>query len=429
MTKVVIIGAGLSGLSSAYHLGKDFPYQIYEKHSRVGGLCRSEKVGKFTFDYGGHLLHFSRPEVKQLVAELLGENIAWHKRRAGVYSRERYLPYPFQANIYGLPPETIQDCLVGWIMAYGQRNFSPPGDLEGWLKYQFGEGFCRHFFFPYNRKLYKVPLSELTSEWAEKFIPCPTVEEVVAGAISPSARTFGYHKEFAYPLKGGIEALVQAFQSHIRPVNLNYELAGINLSQKFLRFQNGEVINYKNLVSTIPLPELISRMEDAPANVKEKAAKLKAVSVYNFNFGYQGDAREGYHWIYFPEEEITFYRVGFPNVFSSSLTPPGTGLVSVETTIWGNIKPENLLEKILIDLQKAGILPKKTKIIMEKCLILNPAYVLYDKFRKENLGLLLGFLQKNGIYSIGRYGRWEYSAMEDAIYQGKEIAEKIRAQI
>jgi len=430
LSEVVIIGAGLTGLSTAYYLGKDLSYQIYEQNSRVGGLCRSEKEGKFTFDYAGHLLHFSRSAVKQLVSQLLKGNIVWHQRRAGVYSHQRYLPYPFQANIYALPSEVIQDCLVGWVKAYSQRNNSaPPYDLEGWLKYQFGEGFCRHFFLPYNRKLYQTSLSQLTREWAEKFIPCPTVEEVVAGAISPSRQSFGYHKEFAYPQKGGIEALARAFQSHIRQVNLNWQLTRVNFSRKQLYFQNGEIINYRILISTIPLPDFIRRIEDAPRGIKGKAAKLKSVTVYNFNFGYQGEAKNNYHWIYFPEEEISFYRVGFPHYLSSWLVPPGTSLISVEITVSGEVDKELLQRKVRKDLQKTGILPDEREIIMQKCLVLSPAYVLYDRNRQENLDGIHDFLRKNGIYSIGRYGRWEYSSMEDAIYQGKETAEEIRAQI
>lgn len=50
--KVVILGAGLAGLSSAYHLDAD--YEIYEKESEVGGLCRSRSVNGFVFDYAVH---------------------------------------------------------------------------------------------------------------------------------------------------------------------------------------------------------------------------------------------------------------------------------------------------------------------------------------------------------------------------------------
>jgi len=36
-------------------------------------------------------------------------------------------------------------------------------------------------------------------------------------------------------------------------------------------------------------------------------------------------------------------------------------------------------------------------------------------------------LAERGVHSIGRYGLWEYSAMEDALAQGREIARRIAA--
>ena len=61
MAKIVIAGAGLTGLSTAYHLEKNKfdDFEIYEKENEVGGLCRSVKQDGFTFDYTGHLLHIN----------------------------------------------------------------------------------------------------------------------------------------------------------------------------------------------------------------------------------------------------------------------------------------------------------------------------------------------------------------------------------
>src|SRR3990167_10710167 len=99
----VIIGAGLAGLSAAYHL-KD-GYEIFEREKRIGGLCRSEKIDGFTFDYAIHILYSSNPYASKLIKILLGDKFQSLPRSSWVYSKGVYTHYPFQANTYGLPIE------------------------------------------------------------------------------------------------------------------------------------------------------------------------------------------------------------------------------------------------------------------------------------------------------------------------------------
>ncbi|HEX8218945.1 MAG TPA: FAD-dependent oxidoreductase, partial [Chloroflexia bacterium] len=50
----VIVGAGPTGLSAAYHLGKNAV--LVEQNDTVGGWCRSIEEGGFTFDMAGHIM-------------------------------------------------------------------------------------------------------------------------------------------------------------------------------------------------------------------------------------------------------------------------------------------------------------------------------------------------------------------------------------
>ena len=86
---ILIVGAGLAGLSTAYHLSKT-PYRLYERETEVGGLCRSYRKDGFTFDYTGHLLHFRQPEIKALVERLLAGKLQKHSRKSFIYSHRTY---------------------------------------------------------------------------------------------------------------------------------------------------------------------------------------------------------------------------------------------------------------------------------------------------------------------------------------------------
>ena len=120
--RTVVIGAGPTGLSAAYHLGKEA--LLIDQNDRVGGWCRSIEDNGFTFDYAGHIM-FSKDEyVHEMYKMLLGDNVHWQNREAWIYSKGVYTRYPFQGALYGLPPEVIQECIVGAIEENEDRNGS-----------------------------------------------------------------------------------------------------------------------------------------------------------------------------------------------------------------------------------------------------------------------------------------------------------------
>jgi UDP-galactopyranose mutase len=112
---VVVIGAGPTGLSAAYHLGEDA--LLIEQNDTVGGWCRSIEDGGFTFDYAGHIMFSKEEYVHKLYEMLLGDNVHWQDREAWIFSKGVYTRYPFQGALYGLPPEVIKECILGAIEA------------------------------------------------------------------------------------------------------------------------------------------------------------------------------------------------------------------------------------------------------------------------------------------------------------------------
>ncbi len=428
---ILIIGAGLAGLSTAYHLS-DRPYRIVEKEKEAGGLCRSYRMDGFTFDWTGHLLHFRQPAIRELVERLLAGQLEQHSRRSYIYSYKTYTEYPYQVNTHGLPPEVVRECLMGFIATLT----APPSTLKPeersfkqWILESLGEGFAKHFMVPFNEKLWQVSLEELTSDWVSWLVPKPELKDVINGALGIKDKAFGYNPSFLYPRQGGIGALPNAFLAGVKDIVYGSELMEVDTARRRAVFRDGRTEPYETLVSTMPVPELVRRCPDLPPAIREAAAGLRCASVYNINLGVARDKVSDKHWIYFPEREYPFYRAGFPMNFSPALGRPGCSSLYVEVSHQPDAvtPPAELIKQVRAGLERAGIFRPDDEIVVADVKDIRYAYVLFDKHRARALPAVLAELESRGIHSIGRYGRWEHTSMEDAIAQGKQLAEKLRA--
>src|SRR6185436_930499 len=239
---IAIVGAGLAGLSTAYHLD-GLPYRLFEREREAGGLCRSYQVDGFTFDMTGHLLHFRQAEIKTLVESLLAGRLERHVRRSFIYSYRTYTEYPFQVNTYGLPPEVVRDCLLGFIATLTQpppSGASHDRSFKAWILDNLGEGFARHFMVPFNEKLWQVSLDELTSDWVSWLIPKPALKDVVNGALGIKDQAFGYNPTFLYPAQGGIDILPKAFLPSVLEPAYGAELIEVDTTRRRATFREGQ---------------------------------------------------------------------------------------------------------------------------------------------------------------------------------------------
>ncbi len=427
----MILGGGLAGLSAAYHLGSR-PAALIEKETGVGGTARSFSVNGFTFDFTGHLLHLHNNYTRALITDLLGKNFYRCQRNAWIFSCDTYTRYPFQANTFGLPESVVRDCVIGFLENYLERGTDPleSGELNfrEWCEAAFGAGISKHFMVPYNEKLYQVPADRMTAEWCGSFVPTPKLEEVVRGALTDQSAAFGYNTEFLYPKEGGIQSLARGLAQRIKAeVRLNTTIKHLHWRQKEAEFSDGGRLSYHRLVNTIPLPELLNVMDDLPQDIEEARAKLRYASVLCLNIGVRRANISDKSWIYFPEKPFPFYRVGFPMNFTPHAVPRGCSSMYVELPFsWVANKNEKvIINEVRQALIRCRILRASDELPVTQFLPIRYAYVLYDRDRRDALQKIFPFLREYGIDSIGRYGAWKYSFMEEAILDGKAAAESI----
>jgi protoporphyrinogen oxidase len=420
---IIILGAGLAGLSAAFHARKlKLPHQLFERESRVGGLVRSETVNGFSFDYTGHLLHMKEAKTRHLVLNELGlkDQFVTVERNSFVYMNGVFTRAPFQANLFGQPKRVVDDCLRGMLEARARPGRSKnPETFESWNLRTFGRGIYGHFMEPYNTKLWGVHPSEMTTEFMGRFIPQPSLREVFEGALRPGAKPMGYNANFIYPRKAGIELLSRAFGARCG-ASLNHTAVQVDADSKEITFANGRRARYSRLVSTLPLTRLVAILKNAPLSVTRAASRLRASSVLNVNFGVSGRDITKMQWVYVPEKDLPFYRVGFYHNFSPALVPKGGSSVYAEISY----SAERPLDKkkaphaVREGLIKMGILRRSDSIAATFVADIPSAYVVYDVHRRPSVDSIQSYLREKGILSTGRWGNWEYAAMEDAIWQG-----------
>jgi UDP-galactopyranose mutase len=485
---VLIAGAGPTGLSAAYHLGQDA--LLVEQNDRVGGWCRSIAVNGFTFDYAGHIMFSGDAYVHQLYKMLLGENVHWQDREAWIYSKSVYTRYPFQASLYGLPAEVIKECVVGAIEArygslkppsnghangsanghanghangravatgaecnpaikdccadgilessapLGPKPDSPrgaePRNFEEFIYKVWGAGIARHFAIPYNRKLWAVPLSEMETSWLGGRVPLPNLEEMIEGALLPSPKPMGPNARFGYPLRGGFQALMDAWLPHLRgEVRTGCRITQISPSRHTATLSDGSTQRYEHLISTMPLPVLIRQTgQEAPAAVRAAVSRLRNVGVRCVHLGVGRESLTEKHWIYYPEDTV-FHRIFVQGNASPYCNPTGGFGLTCEIT-YSPYKPlpcdgQDLVNLCIADCRRAGLIRADDPIWATAQCDLPYAYVVYDHGRAEAVARIREWLAGYDIHLAGRYSEWEYYNSDHAFLAGKKAAEQVRA--
>jgi protoporphyrinogen oxidase len=426
---ILVLGGGIAGLAAAGVLrDAGMPCAVLEKEAEPGGLCRSIAAGGYAFDMSGHFLHVSDPSMRDF---LLGrDGVAWSEvaRDARVWLRGRLTPYPFQVHLYGHDRGFVERCLRDFAAARIEaavRGAGSPKTFAEWLLGRFGREMCRAFFFPYNRKMWRTPLSRMDFGWTGWSVPVPAFEDLLAGARGERRDGLGYNATFFYPREGGIASLVRALARPVLPLLRTGErVARIDLARRTVATARGERIPYEAVVSTVPLPELSSSAAGLSAPARRTAASLSWVKVLAINMGVRRPARTPGHWVYVPERAYPFFRAGFLSNVSPAAAPAGCASLFVEKSFpaGARIDVGKEVEAAVSGLRSMGILTGRSRIEEIRPLVLDPAYVILDAARAAAVPVLRRELAGRGVFPAGRYGAWDYFGMAASVADGMRAA-------
>ncbi len=423
--EVIVLGGGLAGLAAAYRLKRR--YLLLEKTARLGGLCDTAEEQGYRFDRTGHLLHLRAGRIKRTVLGLLDEEPLLIERRARIFSHGTYTHYPFQAHTFGLPNTVVAECLTSFINARIEVSKGAAETFEEFIYRHFGEGIARHFMIPYNTKLWGVHPREITPDWCARFVPVPSVDEVVSGALGIHRDDMGYNARFFYP-EEGIQTLPDALARRVSNVRFRSAPRAVDHRRRRV-YVGGEWLPYRALITTIPLTELMKRLVDPPKFVRDAAASLRCTSLRYLDIALDRPAGTDYHWSYVPEKGYPFYRVGCYSNFSDRMAPKRKSNLYVELASRRPISLDTLMPEVSRGLADMGIIRREADIRFVRPRRIGYAYVVYNHDYSKTVPGVIEWLSRQGILSAGRYANWEYASMEDALIQGFDAARKAKELI
>ncbi len=410
----VIIGGGITGISYAL-FSKNRDTLILEKENELGGYCRTTKRNGYVWDYSGHFFHFQDEAIKNLVFRNIEKSqLKKVEKSTKIFYGDRLIDYPFQKNIHQLPQSEFIDCLY-------DLNEIPDGEYHTFkqmLYHKFGKSIANKFLVPYNEKLYACDLDRLDVDAMGRFFPYANKEEIIRNF--KQSENSSYNGTFLYPM-GGAEIYVNALSYELRPdqYRTRCDVQKIDKLNHKVTLASGETIKYDNLISTLPLPRLLELCE---VEYNKDVFSWNQVLVFNLGFDKKSPNKTD-HWIYFPQKDICFYRVGF---YDNIL---GTNKLSMYVEIGfpkeAKINPNEWLGMVLTDLKRVGIIDETFLLEDYQSLIMNPAYVHVSETSNEETRRTKKILKKFNIYSIGRYGSWIYCSIEDNIKEARQLANDI----
>ena len=417
--KNLIIGAGISGLSFAYFLKND-DYLILEKDNTYGGYCRTIKKDGFTWDYAGHFYHFKTEELKKLFLDLVErEELIEKEKCTKIFYKDKLIDFPFQTHIHQLEKEEFIDCLYDLFT----KEEIIEKDFLDMLYNKFGKSITEKFLKPYNEKLYATDLAKLDLKALGRFFPYADKDEIIKNMKKSKVKS--YNANFWY-LRKGTQYFIDKIYSKLNKdkILFNKEVQHINMKEKYVELSDGEKIYYDRLINTIPLNNALSMINGNENIVKEMS--YNKVLVLNLGFKFKSKNFHDEHWLYFPDKNLNFYRVGFYNNIL------GSDKLSLYVEIGfdknANINIPEEMENTLKNLEKVGIKDSNNELESYEAIIMNPAYVHINKYTQEKLDQILLENESLGFYTLGRYGKWTYNSMEDSMLWAKELADKLNSK-
>jgi protoporphyrinogen oxidase len=445
---VVVLGAGLAGLASAFELTKaGHRVTVLERDPGVGGMARSWKAGDYWLDYGPHRFHSTDEELIGHLYEILDKEVVIRDRLSRIFMQGKFFHYPLKAQnvLQNMPKGLMIRAMWDYMTIRVSQWFKkiPDDNFENWTKKRFGNTLYKMFFGTYTSKAWKMPCSEISADWASQRISQANLWDTIIKTLRPpkGGEVRSLVSEFWYPARGGIGEISRKYAEKIRAMGgeilNNCPVTRLEIVEGRIQRvhweQDGEEksIECDEVVNTIPLPKVLETFD--PPIGEEVRTAISSLGYLGMVFVYLEIDRPSVspdHWIYLPEKHLTIHRISEFKNFSDHAAPGDKTVVCCEITCrpgdehW-NLTFDEAVEIASRDLATVGLLEADECRGLEIARTPN-AYPVYDLQYKGNLEVLMSSAKGVlNLHTTGRQGLYRYNNMDHSISMGRRIAATI----
>ena len=445
---VAIIGAGPAGLTAAYQLSKSgVPATVLEADRVVGGISRTVERDGWRFDIGGHRFFTKVPQVEALWHEILpDEDFLMRPRMSRIFYEGKYYDYPLKASnaLRNLGLFEAVRC----VLSYGWARVRPPKDqthLEGWISSRFGSRLYHHFFKSYNEKVWGVPASEISADWAAQRIKNLSLFSAIVNALLPKRNQkeiASLIEEFQYPKFGpGMmwERCTELVEKAGIPVVMETKVTTVRhregrATEVVVTDRSGATETYPctDVISSMPFPLLLRAMDPPPPAEVLAAADgltfrdfLTVALVVPERFSFPDN------WIYVHSPQVKVGRIQNFGSWSPYLIKEGRTCLGLEyfvfegDDVW-TTSDEDLVELGKKELSTLGLV--EPGVVEAGYVVRMPkAYPTYDEAYKANVDVLRGWLAEHApnVHPVGRNGMHKYNNQDHSMLTAMLTVENI----
>lgn len=443
-----ILGAGLSGLSAADHLAKEgIPFQIFEAKAHGGGHIYSEKVDGFVWDEGPHVSFTKYDYVKKYFEANCNNGFLEYSTNPTNFYKGSWISHPAQSHLYAIPEPLRSESVrsVQEIRSEVKEDFVA-SNYQEWIDYAFGKVFAENFPKVYTDKYWTTAPENLTTDWIGNRIYFPETGDMINSANGELEKQTHYISKVRYPENGGFYSFIKKVEQGLS-VNYNKTLSYISFDKKELKFDDGEIVSYDKLISTIPLPQLIAN-SDAPDTIKQFAKELHCSQVLIVNIVVNHPAVIQNQWIYVYDEAFYSTRINFTDLLAPSNGVAGKCGIQVEIYFSAyRTRTESIehIENAVIDeLIEMKLINNKEDVLSYHSKWIDWANVIFDNSRRDAQNEVFKFLETKGlkreeddldpmtdwdvkmdkneplgdIILAGRFAQWKYYWTDDCVLRG-----------
>ena len=409
----LIIGGGISGIFLGLELMKrnDKDFLILEKEDRPGGLCRSHKIGNLYYDIGAHALHKKAVESSKELCQIIDTSKLYcQKRNAKVFIFNKLIPHPFQLHLYYAPLKVKLECLFGFLTRVKKTS----DNLFEWLQSEFGDQVCKYFLFPYNEKVWKTDLKNISINWISRVSTGSL--KFLKGLFFAGDQNYASNEYVCYPDKGGFENLFIEKTKRVEGnIRLDCEIVEINLDDKCAITKDGRIFQYKCLISTLPIDllfrKLLTKKDDRMLDLTNQLEKVSACLVTFLTTRNSSEIQR----IYIPDSKYLAQRVILNSNSSQSLKEQNQSVVSLEISYKSkdDLPSEHQImdncKKLLKDLK---LIERDSDIKEYRVELIEYMYPTQTLNSINIMTEAKDYLKNYNCYSIGRFGSWNYANVD-----------------